>query len=180
MKGYVWTGLVVVLVVTLFSVAIFGGGDQNSFESVTQQSRSPDNVEPIGPAPNFARTDIRGESFDLNDFVGEKPVILDFWASWCPNCRRDMPNLSVLYEKYKDQVEVVAINLRESSDVAIDFIDSKGYNFTTILDPDGAIAILYQVRFTNYHVLIDKNGDIVNTFSGDISERHFEQLIVAE
>ncbi len=169
--------VLVIATVGLFGFALLGGESEAPLELVARQAQSPDNGEPEGLAPDISGSDINGQLFDLASYRGEKPVILDFWASWCPNCRRDMPNLNALYEKYADQIEVVAVNLRESGDVASDYINSNGYTFTTLLDPNGAIAQQYDVRYTNYHVLIDKSGQIVNTFAGDIAERHFEQLL---
>ena len=56
-------------------------------------------------APDFTLQKLGGGTISLSEFRGKKPVVVDFWASWCPNCRRDMPNLNRFYEKYKDKVE---------------------------------------------------------------------------
>ena len=54
-------------------------------------------------APDFTLQKLGGGTISLSEFIGKKPVVIDFWASWCPNCRRDMPNLNRFYEKYKDR-----------------------------------------------------------------------------
>ena len=76
-----------------------------------------------------------GGTINVADYRGEKPVILDFWASWCPNCRRDMPRLSAWYQKYKDEVEIIGINLQESSGTAQRFVDSRNITFPIAMDP---------------------------------------------
>lgn len=58
-------------------------------------------------SPDFTLQKLGGGTFSLSEFRGKKPVVVDFWASWCPNCRRDMPNLNRFYEKYKDKIEVI-------------------------------------------------------------------------
>jgi len=128
-------------------------------------------------APDFTLQKLGGGSVTLSDYRGKKPVVLDFWASWCPNCRRDMPKLSRMYDKYKDQVEVIGVNLRESNSTAQNYISSAGISFPIVMDPNGATSNAYGNRYTNTHVLIDKNGNIVRTVPGDIRETDIEWLI---
>ena len=61
-------------------------------------------------APDFSLKDLDGNTVTLSDYRGQKPVILDFFATWCPNCKRDMPKLNKWYEQYKDKVEVIGVN----------------------------------------------------------------------
>lgn len=128
-------------------------------------------------APNFSLERLDGGTITLAEYRGQKPVILDFWASWCPNCRRDMPKLSRWYEQYKDDVEVIGVNLQESPRVVENFISSYAIAFPIALDPRGSASRAYGVRYTNFHVLIDKNGDVVRTVPGDMREADILSLI---
>lgn len=128
-------------------------------------------------APSVSLAKLEGGKVALTEYRGEKPVIVDFWASWCPNCRRDMPVLNRLYKKYKGKVEVVAINLQESETTVKDFVDSQGFEFIIALDPAGVASRDFGVRYTNTHVLIDKQGNIVRVVPGDISESDFTSLL---
>lgn len=130
-------------------------------------------------APDFTLKTLEGETITLSEYRGKKPVVLDFWASWCPNCRRDMPILSGLYEKYGDEVEVIGVNLAEPIEDVRSYIDSAGIIFPTVLDPDQEAANAYSVRYTNYHVLIDTDGAIFRLVPGDISESDVTDLIAA-
>lgn len=121
-------------------------------------------------APDFSLPKLGGGIIQLSDYRGKKPVILDFWASWCPNCRRDMPKLNGFYESYKDRVEVIGVNLQESESDVQDFISSKNISFPIVLDTYGQAARLYQMNYTNVHVLIDKEGRLVKVVPGDIHE----------
>lgn len=131
-------------------------------------------------APEFNLERLDGGKITLSDYKGEMPVILDFWASWCPNCRRDMPRLSRFYETYKNDVEVIGINLQENRKTAGDYISSASISFPIALDPFGATSRNYGVRFTNTHILIDSNGDIFRSVPGDISEAQILELIEHE
>jgi len=128
-------------------------------------------------APDFSLQQLNGETITLAQYRGQKPVILDFWASWCPNCRRDMPRLNRWYEKYKDQVEVIGINLQENPSVVERYVSSTGISFPIALDPRGSASRAYGVRYTNFHVLIDKDGNTVRMVPGDIREADILSLI---
>lgn len=128
-------------------------------------------------APDLQLALLDGRTIRLSDFRGKKPVVLDFWASWCPNCQRDMPRLNQWYGTYKDQVEVIGINLQESRGTAQNFIQSRGINFPIALDPHGAAARMFGIQYTNTHFLIDKSGNLVRTIPGDISEADIQSLL---
>ena len=126
-------------------------------------------------APDFTLDRFGGGVISLVDYRGVKPVVLDFWASWCHNCERDMPKLSKMYDKYKDQVEVIGVNLREKNNAIEKFVNKHDINFPIALDP-GTVARQYNIRYTNHHVLIDKEGKMVKVVPGDLSERDFKSL----
>jgi len=128
-------------------------------------------------APNFTLNQLGGGTIELASYRGQKPVVLDFFATWCPNCRRDMPHLNNLYEKYKDQVEVIGIDLQEQASLVEPFVTDLGITFPIALDTQGKVSQLYGVRYTNFHVLIDKAGNVVGSVPGDIKESDITNLI---
>ncbi|MBI3589031.1 MAG: redoxin domain-containing protein [Candidatus Liptonbacteria bacterium] len=131
-------------------------------------------------APDFTLQKLTGGTISLSEFRGKKPVVVDFWASWCPNCRRDMPKLNIFYEKYKNKVEVIGVNLQEGKSTVKDFIASRGISFQIALDPSGQASNAFGIQYTNTHFLIDKAGNLVRTIPGDISEADIESLIKAD
>jgi peroxiredoxin len=128
-------------------------------------------------APDFTLESLDGSNISLSDYRGVKPVVLDFWASWCHNCQRDMPVLNKLYDKYSDDVEVIGVNLQESKKKAQGFVDSNGINFPIALDSRGKASRNYAINYTNTHVLINKEGEIVRFIPGDIREADIRTLI---
>ncbi|MBI3335438.1 MAG: TlpA family protein disulfide reductase, partial [Candidatus Portnoybacteria bacterium] len=129
-------------------------------------------------APDFILQKLGGGMITLSEFKGKKPVVVDFWASWCPNCRRDMPNLNRFYEKYKDKVEVIGINLQEKESTIQNFINSRGISFPIALDPRGEASRAFGIQYTNTHFLIDINGKLIRTIPGDIREADIASLII--
>lgn len=128
-------------------------------------------------APDFTLQKLDGGTITLSEFRGKKSVVVDFWASWCPNCRRDMPKLNGFYEKYKDRVEVIGVNLQEKDSTVRDFIASRGISFPIALDSNGQASNAFGIRYTNTHFLIDKDGNLVRTIPGDINEADIVSLI---
>ena len=118
-----------------------------------------------------------GGTIDLKDYIGKKPVVLDFWASWCPNCQRSMPVLNQLYLKYKDDVEVIGVNIKEPGSLIKEFVDSYKINFPIVFDLDGKISRVYGVNYTNVHVLVGIDGKVIRVIPGDITESDVKSLL---
>jgi peroxiredoxin len=170
-------GVVVLIAVLLIGVKML---DNNSSgitptSEVAYTTATGDNGK--DEAPNFTLNKVKGDSITLSDYKGEKAVVLDFFATWCPNCRRDMPKLNKLYDKYKDQVEVIGVNLQEDENKVEEFVKEYGLDFPIVMDPNGQVSRSYGVPYTNYHVLINKEGNIAGIVPGDISELHIRELI---
>lgn len=174
MKGLLIFGGILVL--GLGFIFLNGSGSNKSIGNTSQEANivNSDNTQ---LSPDLSLNLLDGSTVNLSDYRGKKPVVLDFWASWCPNCRRDMPNLNRYYDKYKDQVEVIGINLHENKNTVQKFISSQGINFLIALDPQSIAARKFGIQYTNTHFLIDKEGRLVKTIPGDISESDIEQLI---
>ncbi|MBI4123119.1 MAG: redoxin domain-containing protein [Parcubacteria group bacterium] len=166
----------VVLVVA--GLLIFGRFNSNNTPSAgTASVQNSISAGSIHTAPDFTLQKLGGGTISLSEFKGKKPVVVDFWASWCPNCRRDMPNLNRFYEKYKDRVEVIGVNLQERESTVADFIKSRDINFPIALDPSGQASNAFGIQYTNTHFLIDKEGNLVRTIPGDIRESDILSLI---
>ncbi|OHA17587.1 MAG: hypothetical protein A2836_02645 [Candidatus Taylorbacteria bacterium RIFCSPHIGHO2_01_FULL_45_63] len=167
-------GGVVVIAIGLLIFAKFSSNNTTSGTASIHNSTSGSSTK---LAPDFTLQKLGGGAITLSEFKGKKPVVVDFWASWCPNCRRDMPNLNRFYEKYKDKVEVIGVNLQEKESTIQNFIDSRGINFPIALDPRGEASRAFGIQYTNTHFLIDINGNLVRTIPGDIKEVDIVSLI---
>jgi len=176
--------IVIVAILLLVGISFLAKRDDPLPSAHTNTTMPSNNVDVVGgsslpAAPNFSLQDLNGQTVTLADYKGVKPVVLDFWATWCPNCQRDMPKLNGYYEKYKDQVEVIGVNLQEKKSLVDKFVEQRGITFPIVLDPQKAASRGFGVRYTNYHVLIDINGNVFKTLPGDISESDIKLLIGA-
>lgn len=134
-------------------------------EEVKENNDAPMKVEKLidigEPAPEITLEDLNGNTVSLKDYKGEKIVLLNFWASWCPPCRAEMPDLDKLYEENKDDDFIVlAVNLGESEDTVKKFIEQNGYGFPVLLDKTQEVGITYQTFSIPTSVMVDKEGKI--------------------
>lgn len=135
-------------------------------------------------APNFRLATLDGEEFYLSDFNG-KVVLLNFWGTWCPPCRKEIPDLVSLQEKYnKDGLEIVGITLNSGSANDIQkFVDEKNINYTILTDFDNSeteqVTILIgqtigqQITSIPTTLVIDRDGYIVKGYLGPRTEDVF-------
>jgi len=109
-----------------------------------------------------------GESASLSSYKG-KVVFLNFWATWCPPCREEMPSMETLYKRYKDKgLEMLAINLSENTNTVRQFMDNNGYTFPVMMDSDGRVGGAYGIRSIPTTLIIDREGKIVAQVIGSI------------
>lgn len=120
-------------------------------------------------APDFKLKDLNGKEVSLSDYKG-KNVLLNFWASWCPPCRAEMPDIEKLYQETKNTDTVIlAVNLGEDRDTVKSFIDENKYNFDILLDSDQRTAAKYNISSIPSWFFIDKDGNIVTSHIGAMS-----------
>jgi len=118
-------------------------------------------VDHPGPAPRFFSMTPGGEKMGIDDFKG-KLVVLNFWATWCPPCRLEMPSMERLYQEFKGEgLEVVAINFMEREKPITSFLKENGFTFPVLLDKKGEIARNYGVHGLPVTFLIARNGNLL-------------------
>lgn len=120
-------------------------------------------------APDITVQDANGKSVSLSSFKG-KPVVLNFWASWCPPCKAEMPDYEKIYKQYSAKgVVFMMVNLtdgdRETLDTAKQFLKSSGYTFPAYFDVGLSASDIYGVSTIPKSVFIDKDGNFVNTYN---------------
>lgn len=111
------------------------------------------------PAPAFTAETLDGESVDLTAMLGEKVVVLDFWASWCPPCRKGLPVVAEMAREFADKpVAVYGVNVGEPAEQVRGFLAKAELDLEVALDPDGVVAQEYGVRGIPQTVVIGRDG----------------------
>jgi peroxiredoxin len=111
-------------------------------------------------APDFQLPSLGGQSVSLSDFQG-KPILLNFWATWCGPCRHEMPFIQAIYEEQSvNGLVILAIDIGESVPAVNSFLQSNNFSFPVLLDIDQDVAQDYNIRAIPTTFFIDKDGII--------------------
>ena len=104
-------------------------------------------------------------------------VILNFWATYCPPCEREMPALNAAYHDLSDSVQLYAVNVEEPTRIVNQYIKNKAVDFPVLLDRTGELKDAYQITMLPTTLFI-KNGDVVHTVKGEITEAEIKALTI--
>ena len=133
------------------------------------------------PARDFTYPDLKGQDVTLSGFYGKKVVLVNIWATWCTECRRELPTVQSLYEKFGgDRFEVLAVSLDAAGAKAIKpFMQELGLKFPALQDITGSIQLLYGTTGVPETFIIDKQGKVafVEIGAGDWREPEKQALI---
>jgi len=132
----------------------------------------PGNTLGDGPPPydsgapswiDFTLPDRNGDPVSLGRFIGKKPVLLVFWATWCPHCNEAVPRINRLHTDPAtgEKVQILALDFLESREKVESFVRKKDVAYPVLLDRKGAVARMYRVVGIPTYVLIDKGGRVV-------------------
>jgi len=125
-------------------------------------------------APDFTMLDMDGNEVTLASFFG-KPIILNFWASWCGPCKMEMPEIQAFYEEYGGEIHFILVSLDDSPDTAKAFIEDEGYTFPVYFDNTSMGAYTYGASSIPLTYFIDAEGNLVAYYMSAMSESVLQQ-----
>ncbi|MCM3708712.1 MULTISPECIES: peroxiredoxin family protein [Cytobacillus] len=164
--------VLLVLITAVFAV--------QAFEKVEVESQ-PVNQTGLGiglKAPDFELKNLQGETVKLSDYKGKK-VMLNFWATWCPPCKAEMPDIQKFYNQKGNDVAILAVNIDPQSDVA-GFAKEMRVNFPILLDVDEKASNAYQIITIPTTFFIDEEGIIRNKYlsamSVEIMNKYIDEM----
>lgn len=182
------------LVIGIIVLALLLGGSAFLYKGLTEKYR-PDALKQIDKkkdlpetgqqgaedstkAPDFAVVNEAEEEVKLSDFVG-KPVVLNFWASWCGPCKSEMPFFQNMYDAYGEEVVFMMVNLtdgsRETVETALDYVQQAEYTFPVYFDTNQEAAYAYYVSSIPATYFIDAEGNLAAYGVGSLQEENILQ-----
>lgn len=128
-------------------------------------------------APNFHLTTLDGETVELSDYKG-KGVFLNFWATYCPPCKDEMPYMDNQYAEFKDKgVEILAVNVGEPLLTAERFAERYDLSFPILMDEREEVYKAYGVKPIPATFLIDKDGKVVDRVTKGLTEEEIREMM---
>ncbi len=143
------------------------------------------NKQPETPYINFTAQTAEGNEIQLSDYIGKSPVVVTFWASWCPDCQQELPYLYNLQQQYAQQnITFIMVNStsgdKETEEKALSYLKNNNLDFSTnLLDVTGEACSAYNVYFIPTTILINKQGNIVKRFDDIVPEKELQKEIAA-
>ena len=145
-------------------------------EAKAEQAMDAEGVE--GTAPPVKATALDGSEVAINAAMDKKIYVINFWATWCPPCRAEMPELNEFAKKHEGEVTFYAVNLQEPKDAVDKFLKDNGYTMPVLLDLKGEAAEVYKVRAIPTTYVVDKDGTILLKKIGGTTAAELETALV--
>ena len=130
------------------------------------------------PAPDFKLSDLDGVSHSLAKYRG-RVVLLNFWSTWCDDCKRETPSLVRLHGEGRAELVVLGVTVNDAEPNVRAFADQQKITYPLLLDDDAAVADLYGIEFIPTNVIIDADGEVHDTIVGFGTVAHFEVSVLA-
>ena len=125
---------------------------------------------------SFSLKDLTGEQWSLQDLIGSV-VLVNFWATWCPPCRKEMSDLEALYKRFQSEGLIVLAITDEEESVVRKFLAEHPYSFPILLDPGGKTTKAYLVEGVPKSFIHDRGGKIVATGADQRTEKQFVEML---
>ncbi len=150
-------------------------------ESTTESAEGSETPEetapPLEPAPDFTVQNTAGETVKLSDYIG-KPVIINFWATWCGPCKSELPAFNEISAAYGESIHFLMINLTDGGTETVEkvtaFVNDNDYTFPLYFDTEAVAAATYGVYSIPLTVFVDAKGNLLGGHSGAMSEETLE------
>jgi len=177
--------LCVVLIALIAVAAVFYNMlSEDYVQSDIKPPETTDSAEVADKATDFTMKDGDGNDVKLSDFFG-KPIVINFWATWCPPCKSELPAFESAYKNYGDEVQFIMLNQtdggRDTVDVVKQFVSDNGYTFPVYYDTTFSGTYAYSAFSIPMTVLVNADGVVTDTHVGAMSEAtlvsYIEELI---
>lgn len=168
-----------IIIVLSLLVLIFTGCSKSEAEASKNNSKEPSKqkTQKLTKLPSFKLKDLKGNVYTNEDFKN-KILLIDFWATWCPPCRKEIPSFINLYKKYKDQgLEIIGISLDQDMNKVRNFVKEKGITYTVLIGNKNVAQDFGGIQGIPTTFIVDRKGTIVFKQVGLAPEEKFEAEI---
>jgi cytochrome c biogenesis protein CcmG/thiol:disulfide interchange protein DsbE len=170
--------LAAVILISAISMGCGKSESKSTDLSTSSASLESENVSSYPKAPEFTLQNLNGDEVKLSDFSG-KLVFVNFWATWCPPCRAEIPGFIKMYDKYKDQgLEIIGISTdREGKEIVKQFVEKNKVNYPVLMYDMKVISAYGGITGIPTTFIVNQKGEIVNKYVGFPGDEAFEEEI---
>lgn len=160
---------------------IFAGCSSSDSSSKPNNDSNNASISTIN-VPHFSAKDIDGEWRHSSEWLGKQPVVINVWGTWCPPCRREIPDLAKLYEEYKPKgVELISLAVKDTPDRVRQYAERNNMNWVLLMSEDQILIDYKATRGVPTTIFIDKDGNEIARFIGmkdyDALKKGFEAIL---
>ena len=171
-----WITAIILVITAVYTINNYNAKSITAKNPAQQNQQEQDKTN-LMDNYDFTLEDLNGNKVTLSQLKGKK-VFLNFWATWCPPCKAEMPDIEKLYQETKDSdLVILAVNAGDDKKTVQDFIAKNNYNFSVLLDSDGEVSQLYQVTGIPTSYFIDTEGYLDDGTSGVIPLESMKKYI---
>ncbi|MEG1505299.1 MAG: TlpA disulfide reductase family protein [Lachnospiraceae bacterium] len=149
-------------------------------KKITPKQETPSSENTVEKAPDFVMQDSQGNKLPLSEKFG-KPIVMNFWASWCPPCQSEMPLFQKMYDEIGSDVTFLMVNMvdgkRETVDTGAQYISEQGYTFPVYFDIHQEVSLAYNLRAFPTTLFLDREGRLITGHTGAIDENTLRKSI---
>ena len=165
--------ILVIVIIVVIIVVQNPFKESESIEGILQNNENT-GLDVGNLAPDFILQSLNGNNVQLSSFRGKKAVVVNFWATWCPPCREEMPAFEDMFVRNKDNLEVLGINLQESERAISNFLLEIPVTYALLLDPDAEVKEIYNIFTQPVTYFVDKEGIIIDKKFGPLTPGEIE------
>ncbi len=158
-----------IVTILIVVVALFGVAWTIVQFNQSSQHLGPSKIEVGATAPDFAATNTEGQQVRLSEYRG-KVVLINFWASWCKPCVREMPLIHSIFQSQDNDIETLFINVGEAKGTVNEFMKEQQLTFPVIIDVTGKVSSMYGITGLPATFIMDKTGTFRKVVLGEVTD----------